>query len=191
MDVYNVFRHPLDTIVNIAYVPYLFLRHPIQTPNQIGAFFWHRPIRALTSTAINGAIAGRVSAISKVSTTTSVANSAETLASFNSLSAMEFGGQSIYAGTLTPETYAMIHGNTFKNLATTASVVDSPFSATILGRTGAITGATLANVPQNDLKKEEKSSQFGNRRAQIEKIFQIEDRRLLAMNAQTFFKTIK
>lgn len=176
----------------MVYVPYLLLRHPIQTPCQIGSFFWNRPIRALTSTAISGAVIGGItSAFSKFSTPTSASlNPRTTVIGFHSLGARDLGRSAFHTLELTPETYAMFHGDAVKNVVTVTPIVDSPFSTTILARTGAITSATVISLPQNNLNKEKNCVQFGNRRVQIAKVFQDEDHRLLSMNAETFFKTI-
>lgn len=71
------------------------------------------------------------------------------------MGARDFGEADVHTLELTPETYGMFYDNTFENVATVASVVDSPFPATVLARTGAITSATITSLPQNNLKKEE------------------------------------
>lgn len=114
----------------------------------------------------------------------------ETVVGFHSLGARDFGEADVHTLELTPETYGMFYGNTFENVATVASVVDSPFSTTVLARTAAITSATITSLPQNNLKKEENLGRLWNKRAQITKVFQDEDHHLWSMNAQTFFKTI-
>lgn len=133
-DVYNALCHPFDTIKNMA----VHLCHPIQTPCQIGEFFFNHPIRALTSTGL--IVGGITSVFFKFSTTTRAALNPG-IKSYFHIGARDSGRESFRTLELTPETYALLHGNTFENVATVASVTDSSFSTTVLARAGAITSA--------------------------------------------------